>query len=87
MKYLNAAEILPDELIEKLQDYIQGDYLYIPAKKGQRKNWGERSGYRSEIDKRNNKILDAYASGTAIEELAEAFFLSVHAIKKIIYQR
>lgn len=87
MKYINATVVLPDDLIEKLQDYVQGEYLYIPAKKGQRKNWGELSGYRSEINKRNNKIQEAYASGMSIEDLADSFFLSIHAIRKIVYQK
>lgn len=33
MRYINATVVLPEELVEKLQDYIQGEYLYIPAKK------------------------------------------------------
>ncbi len=86
MRYINAAAILPEDLIEKLQDFVQGEYLYIPAKKGQRKNWGEVSGYRKEIDKRNSEIMKAYASGSTIEELAEAFFLSIYTIRKIIYK-
>ena len=31
MKYINAKELLPRELVEELQRYIQGGYLYIPA--------------------------------------------------------
>ena len=32
MKYKNAAKILPPEMIEQLQQYVQGEYLYIPIK-------------------------------------------------------
>lgn len=87
MKYLNATAVLPDVLIDQLQKYVQGEYLYIPAKKNVRKGWGERSGYRKEIDMRNEKILQARTSGVSIAELAETYSLSVHAIKKIIYQK
>ena len=87
MKYLNATMVLPDDLIEILQDFVQGEYLYIPAKKNQRKNWGELSGYRREIDKRNHQIREAYALGSSIEELAELYFLSVYAIRKIVYKK
>lgn len=87
MKYLNANTVLPDVLIAQLQNYVQGEYLYIPAKKNRRKGWGERSGYRKEIDARNEKILQARASGVSIDALAETYSLSVHAIKKIIYQK
>lgn len=30
MKYVNAAEILPDKLLKELQGYIDGELLYIP---------------------------------------------------------
>lgn len=33
MKYLNVTMVLPDDLIEILQKFVQGEYLYIPAKK------------------------------------------------------
>lgn len=85
MKYLNATLILPDSLVEELQKYLQGGYLYVPSKKDQRKGWGELSGYRKEIDTRNQKILQEYHSGASLENLADTYFLSVYAIKKIIY--
>lgn len=28
MKYINAAILLPDELVKELQEYIQGGYIY-----------------------------------------------------------
>ena len=44
MKYVNAHTVLPDDLVEELQKYIQAGYIYIPAA-GKKKRWGERSGY------------------------------------------
>ncbi|MBE9914912.1 hypothetical protein G8C92_12790 [Paenibacillus donghaensis] len=87
MRYINANEILPKELVEKLQDFVQGEYIYIPAIKDHHKNWGERSGFRKEIDRRNNEIIKAYSSGSSIQELAESYCLSVYAIRKIIYSK
>ncbi|MBS7528817.1 MAG: hypothetical protein PWP51_1592 [Clostridiales bacterium] len=87
MKYQNAKLILPPDLLAELQEYLQGEYLYIPAKKEQRKAWGERSGYRQKIDARNRKIVEVYNDGVAIEEIAKTFFLSVASIQKIIYRR
>lgn len=87
MRYINANEILPKELIEKLQDFIQGEYIYIPAIKDQHKNWGELSGFREEIDRRNSEIIRAYTSGNSIQELAESYYLSVYTIRKIIYNK
>ena len=37
MKYINASEILPDMLVEELQQYVQAGYIYIPAKDEQHK--------------------------------------------------
>ncbi|KXU41618.1 hypothetical protein HMPREF3037_03059 [Candidatus Stoquefichus sp. KLE1796] len=87
MKYINANTILPDALIEELQEYVQAGYIYIPAKDEQHKSWGELSGYRKELYERNEIIIKKYKNGVSIEELAEEYYLSVYAIRKIIYQK
>lgn len=87
MKCVNAVKILPEALIEALQEYVQAGYIYIPAKADQHKAWGERSGYRQALAERNAKIAEAYRGGIPLEELAEQYFLSIHAIRKIIYQK
>ena len=87
MKYINASEILPDMLVEELQQYVQAGYIYIPAKDEKHKSWGELSGYRKELNKRNEAIIDKYQNGASIEELADEYYLSVYAIRKIIYQK
>ncbi len=86
MKYINAKDILPDGLVEELQKYIQGGYIYIPAKQ-QHKRWGELSGYRKELRERNNAVRDEYSKGKTMEDLADEYCLSVYAIRKIIYQK
>ena len=60
MKYVKANSILPISLIEELQNYIQGGYIYIPSKNENKKGWGELSGYKREIEKRNKKIRMDY---------------------------
>lgn len=87
MKYLNAALILPKDLVEELQKYIQGSYLYIPAQKDRHKKWGEVSGFRTELMERNIKIRQEFSGGASMEDLAESYFLSIHAIKKILYRK
>lgn len=87
MKYINANVILPDELVEELQKYVQAGYLYIPAKDEQHKSWGELSGYREELRKRNEVIISEYKRGISIEKLADRFHLTIYAIRKIIYQK
>lgn len=87
MKYVNANEILPDMLVEELQKYVQAGYIYIPAKSEQHKSWGELSGYRKELERRNKAIVAEYRGGVSIEKLADKYYLSVYAIRKIIYQK
>ena len=87
MKYVNAKILLPDMLVKELQEYIQGGYIYIPAIGEQRKCWGESSGYRDELQQRNRKIADEYQKGASIDDLADEYCLSIHTIRKIVYQK
>ena len=87
MKYINANTILPDMLVEELQKYVQAGYIYIPAKDEQHKSWGELSGYRKELAKRNAIIIMEYKNGVSVAELADRYVLSGSAIRKIIYQK
>lgn len=87
MKYINANVILPDGLVEELQKYVQAGYIYVPAREEQHKAWGELSGYREELEKRNGKIISEYRQGSSVEELADRYSLSTSAIRKIIYQK
>ena len=87
MKYINATTILPDMLIQELQKYVQAGYIYIPAKDEQHKSWGELSGCRKELGKRNKAIIEKHRNGVSMEELADEYYLSVYAIRKIIYKK
>lgn len=87
MKYVNAKQILPDKLLRELQGYFQGGYIYIPIEQNRQKSWGEVSGYRRELQKRNAQITENFKAGVSVEKLAEKYCLSVHAIRKIIYQK
>lgn len=87
MKYINANLLLPDKLVKELQRYIQGGYIYVPVDEKQRRYWGELSGYKEELRKRNSEIIIEYNNGFSIKLLAEKYNLSVYAIRKIIYQK
>lgn len=87
MKYMNAAAVLPDALVRELQQYVQAAYLYIPVREQEHKAWGELSGYRRELQKRNEKIALEYEEGASVQELAGRYHLSIYAIRKIIYQK
>mgnify|MGYP001850987993 CR=1 FL=1 len=87
MKYINAKDLLPDALVRELQSYIQGGYIYVPTDQARQKRWGEVSGCRQELQKRNRRIAEEFRNGTSADKLAEKYFLSVSAIRKIIYQK
>ena len=72
-------------LVRELQRYVQGACLYVPVDRAQRKGWGERSGARAMLDRRNEAIRRAFRQGASLEELGEAYHLSPSAIGKIVY--
>lgn len=84
MKYVNAAEILPDRLLKELQRYMDGEVLYIP-KASDKKEWGTVSGSRSFYQERNEEIKRLYKAGYSIDILVERYHLADSTIKKIIY--
>ncbi len=84
MNYENAKDLLPDEILRQVQNYAAGKLLYVPIKE-EGKSWGEVSGYRQKLMKRNRMICNKYANGMTISELAEEYFLSLDSIKKILY--
>ena len=84
MKYINAADVLPERLLNEIQRYIKGDLLYIPnnnAKKG----WGEKSGSRVYYSVRNNEIKKYYKDGKSISELSDLYGLAFDTVRRIIY--
>jgi len=87
MKYIKADSVLPIALVEELQSYIQGGYIYVPSRKDSKKKWGELSGCRYEIEQRNRNIRKDYRRGKSVDELADIYYLSVHSIRKIIYEK
>ena len=84
MQYENAKDVLPASLLEEVQKFVEGKAIYIP-KRTKREGWGEASGYREKLNKRNSAILSRYSAGASIMEIAEEFFLSPETIKKIVY--
>ncbi|MDR5588058.1 MULTISPECIES: CD3324 family protein [Clostridium] len=84
MKYKNAQNILPKEIIKIIQQYVDGSYLYIPRKDENRKNWGENSGFKNELIERNIQIYNSFNNGSSVKELANKYYLTENSIRKII---
>ena len=87
MKYIKADSVLPIALLEELQSYIQGGYIYVPSRKDSKKKWGELSGCKYEIEQRNRRIRKDYQQGKSVDELADIYYLSVCSIRKIVYKK
>ena len=86
MRYRNAAERLPAQLLQELQRHAPGELLYVPAK--QRQPWGESTGAKALYARRNAEIRGQYRGGQAdIETLCGAYCLSDETVRKIIYQK
>lgn len=86
MKYINARDILPEDILKQLQSYATGTLLYVP-KQGEEKSWGEISGYRTYLLKRNRMILNFFQYGVSLEEISDTFGLSQETVKKVIYNK
>ena len=87
MEYLNANDILPAELLEQVKKYAAGKYLYVPQIESDWKSWGEVSGYRKQLQKRNRMMINKFKYGISIEELSGEYCLSEESVKKIVYSR
>ncbi|MDE6433486.1 MAG: hypothetical protein K2L07_04585 [Lachnospiraceae bacterium] len=84
MGYIKAVDVLPDELILEIQKYIDGEMLYIPRKCEEHSYWGEKSGIRQRLEKRDKKIFDEHISGKTVADLSREYYLSEKSIQRII---
>ena len=82
MSYVRAEDVLPKELIEKIQQYVSGKCVYIPCK--EKKVWGSQTKTREYYGIRNREICAKHKSGTSIEMLASEYSLSEKSIQRII---
>ena len=83
LKYKNAKDVLPEELLNAIQQYADGELLYIP-KKTARSAWGEKNGTRNELMRRNRRIACEYKHGKTLDELSDRYCLSSDTLRKII---
>lgn len=86
MGYRRAEQILPNEIIELIQSYVDGECIYIPRKENGRRNWGEKTRIREELKERNLRIYYDYENGMKGKEIADKYFLSLKSVQRIITQ-
>lgn len=87
MKYINGKDILPKSLLEQLQEYVQGELLYIPRQDNRRAGWGAVNGARLMIRMRNTEICRLYEEGSTVSELMDIYHLSEDSIRKVLNNR
>ena len=84
MSYIKAEDILPEEVIELIQQYVDGESIYIPRKAGNRLSWGCNTEYRAELNRRNERIRLERAQGASVHALALQYHLSEKSIRRIL---
>ena len=82
MSYIRADEILPKELLETIQQYVDGQIIYIPKKEKQ--EWGSGSSAKEFFRERNERIFQAWQKGISEDELSRRFSLSRKSIQRIL---
>ena len=87
MKYINANNVLPEDIIKAKQEYVDGEFLYIPRKDGKQKAWGEKSGIKDMLKDRNNEIFQKYNEGMTVRKLSLMYYLSEQSIRRIISEQ
>lgn len=81
MGYQNASKVLPPELLKQVQQYVQGELIYIP-RPGKRAR--STTALRRELAERNRRICEMRREGASVARIAEIFFLSTQAVYSIL---
>ena len=84
MGYKAANDVLPATLLQLVQEYVDGEYLYIPRKEGCQRSWGESTTSRQVTRRRNEEIRRRYQVGVPVRQLAETYYLSPKTVYKIV---
>lgn len=84
MRYKKAEEVFPKEMLALIQQYVDGEYIYIPRRPGEKRAWGEKSKAKEELSERDESIFKEHQAGIHKVELAEKYFLSEKSIERII---
>ena len=84
MSYLKAEIILPQDLLALVQQYADGQYLYIPKKADNHKSWGDNTDSKNKVNLRDNEIYSRYKEGSSAVSLAAEYYLSLKSIQRIL---
>lgn len=85
MKYENADNIFPENLLLEIRRFMPEGYVYI-SPQSSRKEWGSVSGQKEELEKRNREIYKEYLAGKSVNAISEERYLSKSSIYRILKQ-
>ena len=86
MSYASARDIFPEDILKIIQQYVDGECIYIPKKEENKIAWGKLTQGKSEILNRNARIYQDYLSGISMQNLSERYYLSPKSIQRIVSQ-
>ena len=86
MSYVKATDVLPEEVLDLIQKYIEGEYIYIPKRECNRKPWGQTTKSKEKTSIRNADIYKIYKEGVSVKTLSEMYYLSLKSIQRIIVE-
>ena len=84
MSYVKAEEVLPQEILASVQQYVDGQMLYIPRKTEEKRTWGSATDTKRKLELRNEIMYAKYQAGISVKELAEEYFLTEKSVQRII---
>jgi len=87
MSYAKARDIFPNEILEIIQNYVEGEYIYIPKKEENKMAWGELTQSKEELLNRNARIYEDYLTGMSTSTLSKKYYLSPKTVQRIISQK
>lgn len=85
MKYKNAYNVLPEELLALVQEYVQGEYIYVPVR--DKRIEESHTDYKVELEKRDTHIYTKYLEGMSNKRLSQMYNLSESSIRRIIVKQ
>lgn len=88
MKYKNAKDVLPKELLREVKKYAAGSLLYIPSEEAEHLDSQMKrslTDFKQNLMVRNQRIYNEYLAGKSITELADEYYLSLDTVKKMVY--
>ena len=87
MSCRKSIHALPAELLEQIQEYVEGEVIYIPKKKSSKKCWGENTDTRGILAARNAQICQDFQSGMSVKQLSDKYLLVEKSIQRILRKR